>query len=202
MARRFDENRREELLDGVMRIISSRGFSDMTTMELAGELHCSGSTLYKIGASKDSVVALAIAHWSKHVLADVEDRALAGATATDRARLYWRAGVETIRPLSHAFRSDVDRFEWARLVYRTSLSEPFIDRFRELLDEAIDAGELEPMNTCFLAQALRQIAFLVRDEQVLSACGITADQAMLEVDRMIWNGLRMPSVRPVLNSKI
>jgi AcrR family transcriptional regulator len=202
MARRFDENRREELLDGVMRIIAARGFSDLTTMELAGELHCSSSTLYKIGASKDSVVALAIAHWSKYMLADLEDRALAGATATDRARLYWRAGAEAIRPLSHAFRSDVDRFEWARLVYRTSASEPFIDRFRGLLDEAVDAGELEPMNTCFLAQALRQIAFLVRDEQVLGICGITADQAMLEVDRMIWNGLHRPTGRPVLTSKV
>jgi AcrR family transcriptional regulator len=202
MARRFDENRREELLDGVMRIISARGFSDITTMELAGELHCSGSTLYKIGASKDSVVALAMTHWSRRKLAEMEDRALADATPAARARLYWQAGAETIRPLSHAFRRDVDRFEWARLVYRTSLSEPFIDRFRELLDEAVDAGELEPMNTCFLAQALRQIAFLVRDEQVLGACGITADQAMLEVDRMIWNGLRRPSVRPVLASKV
>jgi AcrR family transcriptional regulator len=189
VGRRLDEHRREELLDGVMEIISSRGFSNLTIMDLAGELHCSGSTLYKIAPSKDSLVTIAIARWSRRVLAEIEERALVGVTATDRARLYWHAGAKAIRPLSHAFRTDVAHFEWARLAYRTSLSEPFMDRFRVLVDDAVDAGELRPVNTGFLAQVLRQIALLVRDEDVLGACGITADQAMLELDRMIWDGL-------------
>ena len=144
------------------------------------------------GSSKDSLVTLAIARWSKLSLEHMEVRALQGTTAADRARLYWRAGAETIRPLSHAFRDDVDHFEWARLAYRTCISEPFIDRFAALFDDAVTAGELEAMNTRFLAQVLRQIAHLVRDEGVLGACGLTADQAMLEVDRMIWDGIRRP----------
>jgi len=201
MGRRLDDARREELLNGVMGIISTRGFSDITIMELARELHCSGSSLYKIASSKDSLVVLAIARWSKLRLEEMEACAHRGATATERARHYWRAGAETIRPLSRAFRSDVDRFESARVAYRTSISEPFIDRFSELLDDAVEAGELAPMNTRFLAQVLRQMALVVRDERVLGACGITADQAMLEVDRMIWDGLRRPQdQRPVSSS--
>ena len=184
-----------------MGIISTRGFSDITIMELARELHCSGSTLYKIASSKDSLVVLAIARWSKLRLEEMEANVHRGATPTERARLYWRAGAETIRPLSRAFRSDVDRFESARVAYRTSISEPFIDRFVELLDDAVAAGEIEPSNTRFLAHVLRQIAFVIRDEQVLAECGLTAAQAMLVVDRMIWDGLRRPQdQRPVSSS--
>ena len=178
-----------------MGIISARGFSDVTIMELARELRCSGSTLYKIASSKDGLVVLAIARWSKLSRERMEVRALRGATAADRARLYWRAGAETIRPLSHAFRNDVDHFEWARLAYRTSISEPFIDRFVELLDDAVKAGRAGATNTRFLALVLRQIALLVRDEQVVGSCGLTADEAMLEVDRMIWDGIQKPQAR-------
>jgi AcrR family transcriptional regulator len=190
MGRRLDDDRREELLDGVMGIISTRGFSEITISEMAHELHCSGSSLYKIASSKDSLVVLAIARWAELTLEDMEVRALRGTTATDRARAYWLAAAEKIRALSHEFRSDVDRFESARLAYRTSISEPFIDRFVELLDDAGEAGEIEPTNTRFLAHVLRQIAFVIRDEQVLAECGLTAAQAMLEVDHFVWDGLR------------
>jgi len=199
--KRLDDDRREELLDGLMGIISARGFSEMTISEMARELHCSGSSLYKIASSKDSLVVLAIARWSKLTLEEMEFSALRGTTAADRARSYWRAGAEAIRPLSPAFRSDVDRFESARLAYRTSISEPFIDRFVELLDHAAEAGEIEPTNTRFLAHVLRQIAFVVRDERILGECGLTAAQAMLEVDRFVWNGILAPSARPLVSSK-
>ncbi len=131
----------------------------------------------------------------------MEVRALRGTTATDRARLYWLAGADTIRPLSPAFRSDVDRFESARLAYRSSISEPFIDRFVEFLDGAVEAGEIAPTNTRFLALVLRQIALVVRDERILGDCGLTATQAMLEIDHFVWNGILTAPARPPVSAK-
>ena len=187
--KRFANGRREELLDGVMGIIAARGFSEVKVAEMAEELHCSVATLYKIAPNKDSLVALAIRHWAEETLEFAEARAKQGSTASDRARRYYLAGVERVRPLSHAFRSDMERFESSRLAYR-ALSDAFIDRFVELLDDAVKAGEIRPANTRLLAHVMRQMAFVVRDEPVLLASGLTADQAMLEVDRLIWDGLR------------
>jgi len=185
---RFDEERRQELLDGVVGIITARGFSEVTISEIAHELHCSVSSLYKIASNKDGLVVLAITRWGELVLEDMEVHALQGQNAADRARLYWQAGVESIRPLSHEFRKDVDRFESARLAY-SSISQRFIDRFVYLLEGAVMAGEIRPMNTRFLAQVFGQIALVVRDEQELSKSGLTAAEAIREVDHIIWEGI-------------
>ena len=166
MRARFDDDRRLELLDGVIKIIIERGFSDITISELASELHCSASSLYKIASNKDGLVVLAIARWGELALEDFEARSLQGKTSIDKARLYWHAAVDAIRLLSHEFRNDVDRFESARLAY-ANISNRFIERFVELLDEAVESDEIEPINSCFVVHIFRQIAFVVRDERIL-----------------------------------
>jgi AcrR family transcriptional regulator len=195
LRKQFDDTRRQELLDGVMEIIAANGFSKVTIAELATELHCSGSSLYKIAPNKDSLVVLAIARWGESALKDWEVRSLRGKTSADRARLYYRAAVEGISSWSHVFRSDVNRFESARLAY-ANISDTFINRFADLLNEAIEAGEVRPVNTRFLAHVLRQMALVIRDEQLLSKCGLTHTQALLEVERIIWDGIRCNSAKP------
>ncbi len=189
MRARFDDARRQELLDEIIIIITERGFSNITISELASELHCSASSLYKIASNKDGLVVLAIVRWGELALADFDNRSLQGITSIDKARLYWHAAVDAVRLLSQEFRSDVDHFESARLAY-ANVSDRFIQRFVELLDDAVKSGEIEPINTCFVVHVFRNIAFVVRDEGILNKCGLTASQALQEIDRMIWNGIR------------
>ena len=65
-----------------------------------------------------------------------------------------------------------------------------MNRFVELLDAAGEAGEVRPMNTLFLAQALRQLSLAIRDERALRASGLTTEEAALLVDSLIWDGIR------------
>ena len=189
MRKRLDEDRRDELLDGVMRIIAERGFSQVTIAELARELQCSAATLYKIAPSKDSLVLLAIARWADVTFADMEARSAKGKTASERARVYFRAGAERTRPLSLTFYADIGRYESTRLAWWTSVVERYIDRFVELVDAAEEAGEIRPVNTHLLAEVLRQIASVTRNDEVLRASGLTHEQAVLEIDSLIWEGL-------------
>jgi AcrR family transcriptional regulator len=189
MRKRLDNGRREELLDGVMAIIAERGFSAVKTADLARDLHCSESSLYKIAPSKDSLIVLAIRRWGEHTLADLEVRAAKGRTASERARLYFRAGAESTRPLSLAFYADVERFESTRLAWWDSIVERYLERFVELVRIAEGAGEIRPVNIRFLAEVLRQISVVTRSERVLSATGLTHEQAVLEVDSLLWEGV-------------
>ena len=190
MAKRLAKGRREELLDGVMGIIAARGFSDVRISEIAAELHCSVASLYKIAPSKDSLVLLAIGRWGELTLKSSESRSQGGTTAANRAREYFRAGAESLLPLCSVFREDVERFESTRMIWTTAIANPFIDRFVELLDLAVEASEVRPINTRFVAEVLRQIATVLRDERVLRSSGLTVGQGMLEIDQMIWEGLR------------
>ena len=50
----------------------------MTVSEMANEMHCSVSSLYKIASNKDELVVLAIARWGELSLADMEGRSEKG----------------------------------------------------------------------------------------------------------------------------
>ena len=190
MAKRLAGGRREELLDGVMQIIGMRGFSDVRMSEIARELHCSVSSLYKIAPSKDSLVLVALGRWGQLALQEAETSAGRCAAASDRARVYFRTGAASLQALSPAFREDVERFESTRMLWTTTIADPFIDRFVELLDVAVQAHEVRPLNTRFLGEVLRQVAWVLRNEQVLKTSGLTAELGMLEIDQLIWAGIR------------
>jgi AcrR family transcriptional regulator len=187
--KRLDEERRDELLDGFMRIIAERGFSQVTIAQLARELRCSAATLYKIAPSKDSLVLLAIARWADVTFADMEARSAMGATASERARVYFRTGAERTRPLSLTFYADIGRYESTRMAWWTVVVERYIDRFVELVESAEEAGEVRPVNTYLLAEVLRQIGSVTRNDRTLSAAGLTHEEAVLEIDSLIWEGL-------------
>ena len=189
MRKRLDEDRRDELLDGVMRIIAERGFSQVTIAELARELQCSAATLYKIAPSKDSLVLLAIARWADVTFADMEARSAKGKTASERARVYFRVGAERTRPLSLTFYADIGRYESTRMAWWTSVVERYIDRFVDLVAAAEEAGEIRPVNRHLLAEVLRQIGSVTRNDEVLRASGLSHERAVLEIDSLIWEGL-------------
>jgi len=46
------------------------------------------------------------------------------------------------------------------------------------------------VNPTFLVGMLRYIAQAVRDEDLLARAGLTAREALLEVDTIIWDGVR------------
>lgn len=190
MRKRLDDERRNELLDGVMRIIAARGFSQVQMAELARELRCSAATLYKLAPSKDSLVLLGISRWADVAFESLEECAAKGATASERARAYFRAGAESIRPLTLDFYADIARFESTRLAWKTLVVDRYIDRFVVLVEAAGEAGEIRPVNSRLLAEMLNQIGLVTRDERVLRETGLTSEEAVLAVDALIWDGLR------------
>jgi AcrR family transcriptional regulator len=173
-----------------MRIISVRGFSDVQVAEMARELHCSVATLYKIAPSKDSLVALAIEGWGARTLEDLEVEARKAATASDRARAYFHAGAESIRAMTAEFYSDLALFESTRLAWVVGVADRYIERFVDLLQLAEDAGEIRRVNYRVLAEFLRQVGYVARDERVLRATGLSSAEVILELDSLLWDGLR------------
>jgi AcrR family transcriptional regulator len=184
--------RREELLDGLMGIAAAEGFSDLKMADVARRLHCSVATLYKLAPTKVDVVSRALERWGRSTLSEAESRSLELSPASARARTYYRVGAERTRELSHEFRRDVERFSATRQTWRT-ISDRFIDRFSELVTEAAEAGEIRHVNPTFLVGMLRYVAMAVRDEDLLERAGLTAREALLEMDTIIWDGVSRTS---------
>jgi AcrR family transcriptional regulator len=192
---RLNNGRKEELLDRVMRIAAAEGFAELKMADLARELHCSVATLYKLAPSKIDLVIVALERWGEQLLTTIDARARECTTPSARARAYYREGADGLRELSSAFRRDVERFEGTRRAYREIISDRFIERFSALLEEAAQAGEIRPVNVPFAVGMFRYIAVAVRDQDLLDRAGLTAREALLEVDTMIWDGVQYGAAR-------
>jgi hypothetical protein len=101
--------------------------------------------------------------------------------------------AERISAQSHAFCLDADRFDSTRLAYR-SISDRFIGTLVGIFQEPSRRGRSNPLHTRLLAHAYRQWAVLIRDEEVLGRCGITAGQEMLELERVFCTGICVPQL--------
>lgn len=189
MPRRLDEVRRAELLDDLMSLVFTRGFSKVSTSEMARDLQCSVRTIYKLAPSKEEVIILAIERWAHAVFMDMEERTRGCTTASDQARAYFLTGAEKLRSISLVFFADLQNSATCREVWRVAVVDRYIDRFVELVEQAEAAGEIRPVNIRFLGELLRAIGLVTRDERVLSAAGLSSEEAVLEVDRLIWDGI-------------
>ena len=67
--------------------------------------------------------------------------------------------------------------------------DPFIDRFVELVQSGVDAGEIRPVNIRFLSEMLQAMAAALRDERVQRSSGLSAEGGMLELDALVWDGI-------------
>lgn len=189
VAKRLNSGRREELLEGVMQIIGERGFSEVRISEMARELKCSATSLYKIAPDKHSLVIVAIAHWAGIALSALEDCMPRSATASERARCYWLAGARAIHPLSVTFWADIGHFDSTKHTWQTLVVDPFVERFVELVQSGVDAGEIRPVNIRFLAETLQAMSVVLRDESALRSSGLSSERGMMELDALVWEGI-------------
>ncbi len=171
-------------------IIAARGFSDVRTAELARELHCS-----VVDALQDRAEQGQPPSARPRSLGRTRPREVRGSRASGQDRL--GAGAPVLpghdgKPASPvALRSAGTSNASTRRTWHTRLiSDRFVNRFVELLDDAVEAEEIKPTNTRFLALVFRSISRAIRDEQALRASGLTTEEAALLVDGLIWDGIR------------
>jgi AcrR family transcriptional regulator len=178
----------DKLLDDMIPLVMAGGFAEVKIADLARSLSCSATTLYKIAPSKSELIIAVIRRWGEQTLARAETRSRTRANPADRARTYYLEGADNLGVMSPAFRRDVQRFTAASQTYR-GVSDRFVERFAGLLEEAAAAGEVRPLNAVLLVGLLTDVARTVRDEDLLARAGLTAREALLEVDTVIWEGV-------------
>ena len=148
--------RQLEILDTLDASMLGGGFASLTMAEIAARMNCSLRTLYGIAPSKEELL-LAVA--DRH-LQRVGREAMAAmdpeASPLSRLRAYLRATNLALQPSTVVFSTDFDKLPEAR-----KLADAHADYIRQvtkaLLDEAVDAGEIGPVDTAALAMVLGRL---------------------------------------------
>lgn len=181
--------RQLEILDTLDESVLGGGFSDLTMAEIAKRMTCSLRTLYGIAPSKEELVlAVADRHLQRigreamEVL-ELDDRPLS------RLRAYLRATNRALQPTTVIFSMDFDRLPGARQLADAHAGY-IVAITRALLDEAVEAGDIAPLDTAALALVLGRLGREFARPDVEKIVQSSARETANAIAEIILNGLK------------
>jgi AcrR family transcriptional regulator len=191
--------RREELLDEIVTLFLAEGFRQLTLADLAARLHCSKSTLYVLGQTKDQVTVNVVRHFFRTAAAQVEAAIPVGTPdqpvgAGTRIAAYLHAIGAALRPASGAFMADLTAHPFAREVYEQNTAIA-ARRVRELIGEGAAAGEFRAVHASFVADTAAAVMARIQSGTVLAATGLGDADAYDELAALVLEGIRERAAR-------
>jgi AcrR family transcriptional regulator len=183
---------RDALLDELLALFLAEGFGDFTLAQLAARLHCSKTTLYGLGRSKEQVTANALKRFFRDATAAVEARTAAVADPADRIAAYLRAVADRLRPASAAFMADLAEQPVGREIYERNTAIAAA-RVAELIDEGVRAGRLRAVHAAFVADVVAATMQRIQTGRVRAATGLDDAAAYDELAALVLDGMRSPT---------
>jgi AcrR family transcriptional regulator len=183
--------RREELLDQLTALFLADGFRHLTLDDLSARLHCSKSTLYGLGQTKDQVTVNVVRRFFRLATGQVESAVAAPAPSGERITRYLNAIGDALRPASAAFMADLAAHPFAREIYEQNTAIA-AGRVRELIAEGVSSGEFRPVHASFVADTTAVTMARIQSGAVLAATGLGDADAYHELAALVLNGIRSP----------
>lgn len=179
--------RQRELLDQLSELFAD-GFAHLTMADLAAALNCSLRTLYGLAPSRDDLVLLVVDRnlWSV-------GRAATAAIDPDLGpleaiRSYLNAANVAVENTTPGFAHDCAANQ-ATLELNRSHSAYLIAVTRELIDMAVETGELEPLDSAAVAHVIAGMGASLAGPEVLVTLSTTPTQAANAMVDVILAGL-------------
>lgn len=142
--------RQAALLEELTTLVLAEGFAHLTLDEIASRLHCSKTTLYALAASKERMAARVVQAFFKRATGLVEAEVARHTSPSRKVQAYLEASAVALRPASHRFLDDVAAVEATRTTYGRNAAAARA-RIRELIQDAVTAGETRGLDADFLA---------------------------------------------------
>jgi AcrR family transcriptional regulator len=181
--------RREELLDELVALFLAEGFRPFTLADLSARLHCSKSTLYALGQTKDQVTVNVVRRFFRAAATQVESAVPAEAAAGTRIAAYLHAIGDALRPASAAFMADLAGHAFAREIYEQNTAIA-ARRVGALIGEGVRTGEFRPVHASFAADTVAAAMARIQSGAVLAATGLGDADAYDELAALLLDGIR------------
>lgn len=181
--------RQSELLDRLLSLFLTQGFSRFTLDDLAAELRCSKTTLYALAPSKEQLAVEVVKHYFKNATAEVES-AVAKQTRPDRRiAAYLTAVADALRPASRIFLDDVGTFAPARSVYERN-TRIAADRVRTLIEDGIAGKAFRQVDIGFAAEMVAHTMQAIQRGDIARRTGLSDAEAYRELASFVLHSLR------------
>ncbi len=142
--------RQRELFSTLREEFLAHGFAGFTIDHAVRTLHCSKSTMYAVGRTRDEIIRRVLVSFFRDV-AEYTEAAIADAGSRRQAlERYFNAMSEALQPASQAFMHDMSTLPVAAEVYVTN-TRAATATIQRLITEGMEAGEFREVPASFLA---------------------------------------------------
>lgn len=147
--------RQRELFDALYTSFLSQGFHDFTIDGAVAAFHCSKSTIYALGSSRDAIIRRILVTFFKEVTRQV-DAQLSG-LRSDRSRLetYFSAMTSALEPASAAFMRDLASEPVAREIYEFN-TKAATEKIAAIIESGASSGEFAVDSPEFLTLIIQR----------------------------------------------
>ncbi|MBL7488502.1 TetR/AcrR family transcriptional regulator [Frankia sp. AgB1.9] len=187
--RRVDTARRGELLAQITDIFLTEGFTSVSVDDLARRMHCSKSTLYGVGGTKEQLVIAATKHFFGTEAERIEHAVAEQADPRVKITTYLQGVAHAMRRNSPAFYADMVTYGPTAEIYRRNTAKA-AERIQEMIDDGVRAGVFRATNGVFAAQVVGLAIEAVQSGALLERTGLSAAESFAELADLLFNGLR------------
>jgi AcrR family transcriptional regulator len=181
--------RQSELLDRLLSLFLTQGFSRFTLDDLAAELRCSKTTLYALAPSKEQLAVEVVKHYFKNATAEVESAVSRQTRHDRRIATYLNAVADALRPASRTFLDDVATFAPARSVYERN-TRIAADRVRSLIQDGIAGNVFRSVDIGFAAEMVAHTMQAIQRGDIARRTGLSDAEAYRELASFVLHSLR------------
>lgn len=181
--------RQSELLDRLLSLFLTQGFSRFTLDDLAAELRCSKTTLYALAPSKEQLAVEVVKHYFKNATAEVESAVSKQTRPDRRIAAYLNAVADALRPASRTFLDDVSTFAPARSVYERN-TRIAADRVRSLIEDGIANKAFRQVDIGFAAEMVAHTMQAIQRGDIARRTGLSDAEAYRELASFVLHSLR------------
>jgi len=180
--------RQGELLDGLVELFLASGFAAFTLADLAERMHCSKTTLYALGHSKEALVRNVLVRFFRRATAEVEARVAEESDPARRIATYLRAVADELRPVSRRFFDDVAANPDAGSVYRRN-TRIASERIAQLIAAGVEEGAFRSVDAKFVADLVANEMSRIQTGAVRSGTGLGDAEAYDALAELVLKGI-------------
>lgn len=180
--------RQRELLDELEKLFED-GFASFTMAELASRLNCSMRTLYALAPSRDELVLVVVDRNLWRVGRTAQNAIEPDMAPLDALRAYLEAATVAVSRWTEAFARDLAAVPAARRL-GDEHNDYLFAVSRQLLDRAVEGGDIAPVDTAAVARVLAGLGRLFTRPEVIPTLRSSPKDAADGVLDVLLGGLR------------
>jgi AcrR family transcriptional regulator len=186
---RWLSSRQEEVLDVVEAVFLRDGIKAVRIGELAAEASCSRSTLYQLAPSKEDLLLLVLDRMLRRIMRRGTQAIEEAADPVERVRAMMTSGALDLGAIGPSFLEAIRRHPPARLLFDRRIADGCATLER-LIEQAISAGQLRPVNVPLVAEAMITVVLRFTDPEFIGSRRADSTTGLAELVDIFLDGLR------------